>query len=368
MQPSNSVSYILGFCAAVCLACSVVVATSAVGLKARQEANKELDRQKKVLAVAGLIKEGQALRAEQVRELFQKRIKSVIVGLQNGKIDEAATKEAAKFDQQKAKAEPKTSRKAPKNMAGVDRVPLQGLVFLVSKTDMDAKGNGFSLNQYIFPIEGKGLWSTLFGFIALASDFNEITGLTFYQHGETPGLGGEVDNAGWKAKWQGRLAFGQKGSNPSTWKDPKIEVIKGLAGNAKEDPYRVDGLSGATITSKGVSNLVRFWLGEHGFGKFIQNNLTQPAPIRPMPEPIRPMPAPIRPMPAPIRPMPAPIRPMPAPIRPMPAPIRPMPAPIRPTPAPASRPAATPKLRAATSLPAAASQPAPSTQPRGVQR
>ncbi len=354
MQPSNSVSYILGFCVAVCLACSVVVATSAVGLKARQEANKELDRQKKVLSVAGLIKEGQALRAKEVRALFQKRIKSVIIDLKTGKINEAATKDAAKFDQQKAKAEPKTSFKAPQNLAGVDRLPNQALVFLVSQKDMDDKGGGFSLGQYIFPIEGKGLWSTLYGFIALAPDFNEISGLTFYQHGETPGLGGEVDNPGWKAKWKGRLAFGQKGSNPSTWKDPKIEVIKGLAGNVKEDPYRIDGLSGATITSKGVSNLVRFWLGQHGFGKYIQNNLTQPA-----------QPAPIRPTPAPIRPTPAPIRPTPAPIRPTPAPV-PVP---RVVPAPASRPAATTQPRAATSVPAAAtSQPIPSTQPRGVQR
>jgi|GEM_PF-11002 len=278
---SNSVGYILGFCAAVCLVCSVIVSGTAVGLKEKQDINKRLDRQKKVLTVAGLIKEKQAVTPEQVESIFTKRIKQVVVDLQKGAIDKKATEKAADFDQQKAKADPKTSRKAPKNFAGINRLPNKALVFLVSKTDMKKDGSGFSLSQYIFPVEGKGLWSTLYGFVALAPDFNEIKGLTFYQHAETPGLGGEVDNPSWKAKWPKRMAFGPKGSHPKTWKNAKIQVMKGLAGSPAKDPYRVDGLSGATITSNGVTYLVQFWLNKHGFGPFIKNNVGKALDVQP---------------------------------------------------------------------------------------
>lgn len=260
---SNSVTYILGFCTAVCLVCSVIVSTTAVGLKEKQEFNKELDRQKKVLSVAGLIKEGEAITAKKVRSIFSKRIKAIVVDLRKGKVDAKAT-QAGNFDQLKASKDPKTSRKAPKNRAGVQRVPFNALVYLVSSKDMDEKGKGFALSQYIFPVEGKGLWSTLYGFLALAPDFNTIKGLTFYQHAETPGLGGEVDNPRWKALWPNRKVFGPKGK-------VKVRVIKGQAGKADKDPYKVDGLSGATITSNGVTHLVKFWMSDNGFKPFIDN-------------------------------------------------------------------------------------------------
>lgn len=270
----NSVGYILGFCAAVCLACSIIVSSAAVGLKDRQEQNKQLDRQKKVLTVAGLIKENQSVTPKQVQDLFKKRIKSVLVDLQKGIIDAKATLKAKAFDQQKARNNPKTSRKAKKNLAGVARIPNHALVYLVSKKDMKSNGAGFELSQYIFPVEGKGLWSTMLGFIALQPDFNEIRGLTFYAHGETPGLGGEVDNPAWKAKWPGRMVFGPKGSASASWKGVKIQVIKGTTGSPKKAPHQVDGLSGATITSKGVTYLLHFWLGKQGFGRFIKNKLS----------------------------------------------------------------------------------------------
>ena len=115
----------------------------------------------------------------------------------------------------------------------------------------------------VIPIEGYGLWSTLYGFLAIGRDGNTIRGLTFYQHGETPGLGGEVDNPKWKALWPGRSAYDDAGN-------PAIRVVKGNAGNAQETPHQVDGLSGATITSNGVSTMLEFWLGEQGFRKYLQ--------------------------------------------------------------------------------------------------
>jgi Na+-transporting NADH:ubiquinone oxidoreductase subunit C len=259
----TKVSYIIGFCLAICLVCAVLVSLSAVGLKPMQDLNKQLDRQKKVLSVAGLFDSDSDQSAEAIQALYNQRIKTIVVDLKSGEIDREATLDVANFDQQKAKKDPATSKSVPKNLAGIPRIPNQATVFLVSKNEIAEDGSGFDLSSYIFPVEGKGLWSTLLGFVALDTDLNSIQGLTFYQHGETPGLGGEVDNPSWKAKWPGRKVFDAEGKI-------KIKVKKGMAGKPEEDPYQVDGLAGATITSNGVSHLLSFWLGESGFGPYIK--------------------------------------------------------------------------------------------------
>ena len=271
----NGVPYIIGFCVAVCLVCAIIVSSSAVGLKERQETNKLLDRQKKVLTVAGLLQEGESASAEKIQSMFTKRIKSVIIDLKSGKENTEATQNAASFDQRKAQKDPASSITAPKNRAGVRRIPNQAMVYQVSQNEMAADGAGFELAQYIFPVEGYGLWSTLYGFLAVAPDGNTVKGITFYEHGETPGLGGEVDNPSWKSKWPGRMVFGPAGSSVDSWGKAKIKVKKGYAGTPEEDPYQVDGLSGATITANGVTYLVRFWMGENGFGPYIRNALGQ---------------------------------------------------------------------------------------------
>jgi len=250
-QYSNA--YIIGFATAVCLVCSIVVSTSAVALRERQDRNKVLDRQTKVLVVAGLIDEGQKATPEEVEQLFESNILAKIVDLESGEYDVDA--DAASYDQRKATKDPALSREAPANSAGLRRLPKQGLVY--------QRVEGGEVLSIILPVEGKGLWSTLYGFIALAPDTRTIKGITFYEHGETPGLGGEVDNPSWKALWPGRKAFDQE------W-EPTIEVIKGSAGPVEEDPYSVDGLSGSTLTSRGVTNLVQFWLGENGFEPYLE--------------------------------------------------------------------------------------------------
>ena len=86
-----------------------------------------------------------------------------------------------------------------------------------------------------------------------------VRGLTYYKHGETPGLGGEVDNQLWKAKWPGKEVY------DSDW-NVKVEVTKSVT----DDTCQVDALSGATLTSNGVTNMLRFWLGSKGFGPYLQ--------------------------------------------------------------------------------------------------
>lgn len=248
----HSARYVIMFAAAVCVFCSIFVAGSAVLLKDRQEANKALDIQKKVLVVAALMEEGESLPAEEVRRRFDKNVKPKVIDLATGRLAEGI--DAATFDQKKASADPATSRLAPPNAAKVSRIPNNAQIFEIIE---DGK-----LRSIILPIEGKGLWSTLYGFLALDPDGRTISGITFYQHGETPGLGGEVDNPRWKALWSGRLAFDEN------WQ-PAIAVKKGSAGSPEKDPYHVDGLSGATLTSRGVTNLLAFWLGENGFAPYL---------------------------------------------------------------------------------------------------
>jgi len=250
-QDSNA--YIIGFATAVCLVCSIVVSTSAVALRERQDRNKVLDRQTQVLVVAGLLEEGQNVSPENVESLFDEHIQIRVINLETGGYEDSI--ESSTYDQRKATKDPSASRAAPANNAGLTRLPDNALVY--QRVEDDA------VQSLILPIEGKGLWSTLYGFIALAPDTTTIQGITFYEHGETPGLGGEVDNPSWKALWVGRQAY------DSDWA-PAIEVIKGAAGPVAEDPFRVDGLSGSTLTARGVTNLVQFWLGENGFDPYLE--------------------------------------------------------------------------------------------------
>ncbi len=250
----RSIAYTVFFAGAVCVLCAILVSTSAVSLADLQDANATLDKRKNVLSAAGLIEAGQAVSAEQVEQLFE-NIEAVAVELESG--EENADIDPATYDQQKARKDPEMSREIPPNPSVIMRLPKYAVVYHV----VDGQGQ---VEMIVLPIEGYGLWGTLYGFLALDADTKTIRGLTYYQHKETPGLGGEVDNPRWKALWPGRVAFDEN------WQ-PAIKVIKGKVGPPSEAPHQVDGLSGATITSRGVTNMLDFWLGENGFGAYLEN-------------------------------------------------------------------------------------------------
>ncbi len=101
--------------------------------------------------------------------------------------------------------------------------------------------------------------------LAREGDANTIEGLGFYDHGETPGLGGEVDNPRWKQQWVGKEVYGDDLSEPG------IRLVKGgVDANAADSEHKVDALSGATITSRGVEHLVNYWLGDRGFATYLK--------------------------------------------------------------------------------------------------
>ena len=255
----------------VCLVCSFLVSSAAVGLRDRQEKNAEQDRKKNILLAAGFSQD-EIHEAGGVFEVFESRVEPVVIKLETGKSEDlealvegdekdkitAVEDVVEQYDQIKAskiEAMSEAFEEKSQDIAGITRKEKWSHVYLV-------KGESGDVEKYVFPIRGKGLWSILKGFIAVETDFQTIAGLTYYEHAETPGLGGEVDNVSWKAKWKGKAIYSDAG-------DVEIEVIKGIADN--DDKYAIDGLSGATITSRGVTNMLRFWLGPEGFGPYIQN-------------------------------------------------------------------------------------------------
>ena len=249
-MPKNSVGQTFGVALLLCVVCSVFVSGAAVMLKPTQDANKLLDKRRNILTAAGLADE-----AGTVDELFE-RIEARIVDLGTGEYRDDVDVDT--YDFIAAAADPQMGLAIPGNQdwAGIKRRARYVPVYLVQK-----KGE---VDKVILPIYGKGLWSTLYGFVALDhDDLNTIRSLLYYQHGETPGLGGEVDNPSWKALWNGKQAFGADGS-------VRIRVVRGavdLAAPGSE--HRVDGLSGATITSRGVHEMLRYWLGDGGYGKYL---------------------------------------------------------------------------------------------------
>ncbi|GAB4377668.1 MAG: Na(+)-translocating NADH-quinone reductase subunit C [Calditrichia bacterium] len=248
----KTVAVVLG----VCMVCSVLVSTAAVGLKARQNENRKIEKIKNILIAGNLLTPG-----VDVRQVYQEKIEGVIIDLETGeKIPESMYDDVLNvqtFDIKEVSSHPKYGKAIPANedIAGIKRMPRYMVVYFVKGDD------GF--DKIIFPIYGKGLWSTLYGFIALSKDLRTIEGLTFYEHGETPGLGGEVDNPRWKQIWHGKKAYDEN------W-NLQIEVIKGRVDpSSTRAPYQVDGLSGSTLTTRGVDNLVKFWLGKNGYGTFL---------------------------------------------------------------------------------------------------
>ncbi len=251
----NAVGYTVAFATVVCVICAALIATAAVLTKPGQVANALLYKEKNVLLAAGLIEPGDKISTAQVEAVFQKSIQARLVDLDTGELLPESAGDARRYDQRAARDDPATSRAAPVNNAGIRRLPNQGIVYLIKK--------GETVDQLVIAIEGLGMWGTIYGFMALAPDGNTIRGLTYYDQRETPGLGGEIANPSWQALWRGRKAF------DANW-DVGIQVIKGQAGPPATDPMHVDGLSGSTITSKAITQLVRFWLGEQGYGKFLK--------------------------------------------------------------------------------------------------
>ncbi len=255
----DSIGRVLLVAGSVCLVCAILVASAAVALRPVQAANKLLDAQRNILVASGLYQDG-----VNVSELFASRIEPRLVDLRTGELVDAKTAGIADinaYDQKTASKDPKLSDAiAPeKDTASLKRKAHYAKVYMIR----DSNG---ALEKLVLPVSGYGLWSTMYGYLVLGNDLNTVVGLAFTDHGETPGLGGEVDNPKWKAQWPGKQVYDEQGQVAAKLKKGSVDP-----NNPYEKAHQVDGLAGATLTSNGVSHLVQFWLGGDGFGPFLKN-------------------------------------------------------------------------------------------------
>lgn len=232
--------------------CSTLVSGAAIGLRPMQEENRKLDMKKNILRSAGLYDPHKSIDAQFTN------IETRIVDLASGEFVPEQTVSPESYNQLQASLSSDLSRPLPGNIdiAGLGRLEKYSLVYLVR--------DGKDVTGVILPVRGKGLWSTMYGYVALDGDLKTIRGISFYEHGETPGLGGEIENKQWLAGWEGKKMYGPDDR-------VRLQVVKGSAaekGTAAQ--YEIDGLSGATMTAEGVNNLMHFWFGDHGFKTFIE--------------------------------------------------------------------------------------------------
>lgn len=246
---------------ALCIVCSVIVSAAAVSLRPLQALNQELDIKSNILQAAGMAERGAG--AERIEELFA-RFQPRLVDLRTGRFiepEELGFSDVLSYDQYRAAGNPDMSMRLndAQDIANIRRRAHAATVYILEEND--------ELVRAVLPVHGPGLWSTLYGFISLEGDLNTIEGIGFYDHAETPGLGGEVDNPRWRSQWVGQKVFGEDDKT-----QPRIELVKGGADQSGPGgEHKVDSLSGATLTARGVENLVNFWMGPDGFAPFLKN-------------------------------------------------------------------------------------------------
>lgn len=250
---NDSVLKTLGVAFAICLVCSLIVSFAAVSLRDLQNENALNNKSIKILQAAQIYDE-----SIDVRTQFDK-LEMKFVDFETGKIlNSYKDFKIEEYDQLKSTRDSNLSKplSAADDIAIIKNRENVGKFFIVR----DQNNN---IDKLILPIRGYGLWGTLFGYVAIEEDFNTVAGLEFYEHKETPGLGAEVDNPRWKALWPGKKIY----------KDDKVvlSVIKGKVqtGDVNSN-YKVDGLSGATLTSRGVNNMLTYWFGESGYSKLFK--------------------------------------------------------------------------------------------------
>lgn len=251
VKSNDSIGKTLLVVLVLCLVCSIVVAGSAVGLKPRQQAQRALDKQRNILAVAGLMQQGMS--ADEVADTFSARITPRLLDLKSGRLLDS---DPAKFNQSQALKDPQQSvqLEGREDPAGIKRRSNVVEIYLVKDAQQ-------KVQEVVLPVYGNGLWSMMYAFVALDTDGRTVKGITWYDQGETPGLGGEVENPNWRAQFIGKKVVDDGGK-------PALKVVKG--GARPGDEYAVDGLSGATLTSNGVQHSFDFWMGDLGFGPFLE--------------------------------------------------------------------------------------------------
>lgn len=245
-QPNESPGKTLGVAFLVALICAVAVSVTAITLRPLQEANLQREREARmaemIAALPGM--------ADILRKTDAETLDTRIVDLTTGEAVDSI--DPAQFDYEAAQSavDMSTPLPAEADIAGIGRRPDYAPAYLLR--------DGDRLVLIVLPVYGSGYQSLIRAYLALEGDLDTIAALVIYEQGETPGLGTRITDPAWQARWQGKQITGEGGT-------VRLSVVQGEA----QGPFEVDAISGATRSSMGVSNLVRFWLGEHGFGPFL---------------------------------------------------------------------------------------------------
>ena len=245
-SPARALMVVLG----VAVVCALLVSFTAVTLRPYQIANVERHR----LALPESIL---AALSAAGRTLATGNIESRVVELATGRYADGI--DADTFDARQAEADPDASSEVPAehDVARIKRRANHAVVYLVRDADRNVQ-------LLILPVYGKGYQSTLRAFLALEGDTSTVAALRFYEQGDTPGLGGRIQDADWEAQWPGKRVYDESGNL-------RLGVATGDKAVASADGrYLVDGISGATRTSRGIHRLLQFWLGEFGFGPYLE--------------------------------------------------------------------------------------------------
>ncbi len=226
-----------------CLVCSVLVSSAVVALDPLKVAAVANDRQINILKVSGFEVKGS------VADTFKAHIESHLINVETGALEDSAVPaneiEGYNFASLAKKPDSSVAIAKDQDVAGIMRHAKYMPVYF-------AKNEAGTVERVILPFYGQALWSTVYGYVALSpADANTILGVTFYSHGETPGLGGEIDNPNWQAKWVNKKLTDEAG-------DYKFKITK----NAADQNFEIDALSGATLTSVGVDHTAAYWLGD----------------------------------------------------------------------------------------------------------
>jgi Na+-transporting NADH:ubiquinone oxidoreductase subunit C len=248
----------------VALVCSVLVSVAAITLKPKQLRNQLVERSRNIISLTGLVPVGATLSDDEILTAVE-QLDIRVVNIDTGEFD--ASINPAEFDTRAAVNNPDLSIAIPPadDVARLSRRARHAVVYLVWDDN--------ALNRVILPIHGQGMWSTLYGYLALEADLNTIAAVSFYEQTETAGLGDQIQRPDWQAQWGGRQLFDSQGNI-------RFRVAAGAVeeGSAAAR-HQVDALTGASVTADAVTQLVAYWFGPNGYVNFLGGLQRQP-PVR----------------------------------------------------------------------------------------
>lgn len=230
MQQSNT--YVLLFAVGLTVVIGGLLSITSVTLKPLQDKRVELDTKKSILSAVTDVSNIED--PNEILKLYSERIKSYVVDYEGNVVE---------YD---AKGDSLVAEKV--NVSKNSKLAKEDRLYPVFQA-MD----GDSPDAYIFPMHGQGLWDWIAGFIALDKDLNTIRGMSFSHKQETPGLGARIADVEIQKRYEGKKIYDVSGDLVS------VEMIKGEKGDPLDD-HHIDGMSGATMTAKGVNAMMLKYL------------------------------------------------------------------------------------------------------------